>query len=840
MFMTLLAVFQVLLWRYTGQADFIVGVPISGRKLSELENLVGFFVSSLLMRAKFGPNKTFLDFLAETREIALGAYAHPDIPFERLLEEFQPARNVNFHPMFQVVFAFRKDFKNPLKATELTFTPMDVDTGTTKFDLALSVTDCSEELLATFTYDADLFDADSIRRVADSFETLIEAIVADPCTVTTKLQIVSEGEKTKLLEEWNHTTKDIVELDDISQLLQAQVDRSPDSVAVVYDEQSLTYGDLNRRANQLAHYLQQAGVGPEVRVALCLEKSLEMVIALIAILKAGAAYVPLDPSYPIERLKFIMEDAHVAAVLTQQSLAQTLGLCEPKLISLDSQWEIIAREGETKPSLQICKDNLAYVIYTSGSTGNPKGIAVTRDSLCNFVCHTCDVMELKSHDRVLQFASIGFDTAVEEIFPCLAGGATLVLRTEGMLDSVSSFLQKCCDWKISVLDLPTAFWHELVACVSSEELKMPNELRLVIIGGEKARLDRLAQWRRAVDYRVRLWNTYGPSEATVVATMWDDHKFDREINLFEEVPIGRPISNAQTYILDENLIPVPAGVCGEMYIAGSGLARGYLNRPELTAENFIPNPFGDQSGTRLYKTGDFARYRGNGEIEFLGRRDNQAKLRGHRIEIDEIEAVLTRNPNVRSTAVVLDGPNGEERLVAYVVSNQSCNLKAGELRSFMKSKLPNYMIPSAFVFLDSLPVNSSGKIDRRALPAPEQLGGESERAFVPPHTPIEHQLAEIWAEVLKLKEVCVDDNFFDLGGHSLLAMRVISRVLKRFEVKFPLRCLFEGPTVAEMSTVIGELQARNAAANDIDAILAELEGLAAAGAQVLPDKQFRS
>jgi amino acid adenylation domain-containing protein len=506
-------------------------------------------------------------------------------------------------------------------------------------------------------------------------------------------------------------------------------------------------------------------------------------------------------------LKLITKDAAVTVIVTQQRFAETLRGFGIHTVCLDSQWETISKELKCAPPSYVIEDNLAYILYTSGSTGIPKGVAVQRGSMCNFVFHTKAVMNLGTNDRILQFSSVAFDTAIEEIFPCLAAGATLVLRTAGMLDSVPEFVRKCREYRVSVLDLPTAFWHELVANLAAEEVTMPEEVRLVIIGGEKAMPARLAQWRRAVGHRVELLNTYGPAEATVVATMCNCTADGRSPKPSDEVPIGRPIANVQTYILSGDLLPVPVGVWGELHIAGAGLARGYLGRPDLTAVSFIPNPFSD-TGARLYKTGDLCRYKSDSEIEFWGRLDGQVKLRGQRVEPVEVEAALMQNKNVRDCAVATCGTDGDLRLVAYAVVEHERVLTAGDLRNFLRTRVPDYLIPSAFVFMESLPFNTHGKIDRAALPAPESF--ESNPAFVAPRSAIEHHLADIWAEVLKIEKVSIYDNFFALGGHSLRAMQVVARILKTLQVNIPLRWLFQAPTVAELSSLIEELRSGNA------------------------------
>jgi len=709
----------------------------------------------------------------------------------------------------------------------------------------------AQEWWATLEYNIDLFDAATISRMLGHFQTLLEGIVANPDERVSDLPLLTETERYQLLVGWNDTQRDYPKDRCVHELFEEQVERTPQATAVMFEEERLSYRELNRRANQLAHRLQALGVGPGVLAGICMERSVEMVVGLLGILKAGGAYVPVDPNYPMERLALVLNDAQTPVLLSQQHLAETFPRHGAEILCLDSEWETIAQESQENPVSEVITDKLAYVIYTSGSTGRPKGVQVAHRALVNFITSSCATFALEPSDRVLQFASISFDTAAEEIFPCLVRGATLVLRTDSMLDSVSAFLQKCRDWGVTVLDLPTVYWHELTAKLSSEHLAIPEQLRLVIIGGEKALPDKLAQWQQCVDGHVRLLNTYGPTEATVVATMWESNGTAQVDESLREVPIGRPIPNVQTYVLDKHLNPVPIGVPGELHIGGAGLARGYLNRPELTREKFIPHPFSKEPGERLYKTGDLARYRPDGNIEFLGRLDYQVKIRGFRVELGEIEAVLGQHPAVRGVAVMaredirkegwesenlkskIQNPKLDKCLVAYVVSNQQPCPMATELRSFLKEKLPDYMIPSAFVMLDALPLTPNGKTDRRALPAPDQTRPDLEGAFVAPRNPVEEVLAGIWVEVLGFDQVGIHDNFFEIGGHSLLATQVISRVRKSFHVELPLRSLFEKPTIEELAGVITQSQGKGAEQDDLARMLTELEALSDEEAQQL-------
>jgi aspartate racemase len=619
------------------------------------------------------------------------------------------------------------------------------------------------------------------------------------------LPLLTETEQHQLLVEWNNSKRHYPKDRCIHQLIEEQAARTPTATAVAFGEQRLSYKELDKRATQLARHLRALGVGREVLVGIYMERSLDLVVGLLGVLKAGAAYMPLEPNYPMERLKMVLEDSQTPVVLTQQRLVQSLPECAARILCLDSDWEIISQQSDEQLLSPVAPDNLAYVIYTSGSTGPPKGVQITHGALVNFASSASETFELGRSDRVLQFASISFDTAAEEIFPCLIRGATLVLRTDSMLDSISLFLRKCRDWGITVLDLPTAYWQELTEQLCSKQLLLPEQLRLVVIGGERAIPGRLAQWQKCSDTHVRLLNTYGPTEATVVATTWKLVGSAEDVTSMREVPIGHPIANVQTHVLDRYLNPVPIGVFGELHIGGAGLGRGYLNGPELTAEKFIPNPFSNEPGARLYKTGDLARYRPDGNIEFLGRVDSQAKIRGFRIELGEVEAALNQHRSVRETAVVVrEDELGNNKLVAYIVTDRGQAPTVSELRSFLKLKLPEYMVPSAFMFLDALPVTVNGKIDRRALPVPDHSMPELEGAFVAPRTSTEEILVRIWAKLLGLKQIGIRDNFFDLGGHSLLAVRLFAEIEKEFNKYIPLSTLFQSATIEHLASVISQ------------------------------------
>ncbi len=805
LFMTLLAAMQTLLWRYTGEEDIVVGTDVAGRTAAETKKLIGLFANHLALRTDLSNDPTFRELLGRVREVTLAAYEHQDMPFEKLIDELQPERNLSYTPLFQVLFTLQDVQAAAVKISGLKTNDFACDSAVVAhFDLAVKVIEEAEELTCVFEYNTNLFDPTTIARMLRHFRALAEAAIANPDQQLSTLPMLTETERDQLLVEWNDTKSDYPQEQCIHELFEAQAERTPEAIAIVFEKEQLTYRELNSRANQLAHYLRKRGVGVEVPVGICMHRSTEMVIGLLGILKAGAAYVPLDPLYPPERLRFMLEDAAVAVLLTQQHLVKTLPEHQAELVCVDADWEMIAAESTEQMSSGARAENLAYVIYTSGSTGRPKGVLIEHRSLVNHSLAIAQHYQLSSDDRILQFASLSFDVAAEELYPTWLSGATVVMQPDQGAASLRDFLRLVEQEKITVVNVPTPYWHEWVGELSASGGTLPPTLRLVVVGTDKALVERLATWQKVVGGRVRWINAYGPTEATITATTYEAERL-REGESFDVVPIGRPLANKKIYILDRHLQPVPVGVAGELHIGGVGLARGYLNRPELTIERFIPDPFGTESGARLYKTGDMARYLSDGNIEFLGRIDHQVKIRGFRIELGEIEAALGQYSAVRGAVVVAreDTP-GEKRLVAYVVGNEGQPTSVGELRSFLKEKLPGYMVPSAFVLLDELPLTPSGKVDRRALPAPEQGRAEQNGAFVAPRNELEMQLTKMWEKVLSVQPVGVTDNFFDLGGHSLLAVRLFAQIEKMFGKNLPLATLFQAPTVEQLTPIVRE------------------------------------
>ncbi|HYP28243.1 MAG TPA: amino acid adenylation domain-containing protein [Blastocatellia bacterium] len=809
LFMTLLAAFQSLLHRYTGQEDILVGTPIANRNRPELERLIGLFINNLIIRADLSGNPSFKELLARVRKVALEAYAHQDLPFEKLVEQLQPERNLSHTPLFQVLFALQNSPAATLELPGLSTTLMEIHNGTAKFDLALLMEEKGGGLQGLLEYNTGLFREETIQRMIGHFRVLLEGVLASPDTPVSQLPLLTGAERGDLLTRWSQGPEGLPESDCIHRLFEQAAARAPGSVAVFHEGEQLSYGELNAKANRLAHYLRELGVGPDILVGLCMDRSVEMIVGMLGILKAGGAYVPVDPMYPADRIAFMLDDARAPVIVTRESLSASLPQGRARLVCLDSQAEMISERRADNPAVDLSPDNLAYVIYTSGSTGRPKGTMIQHGSLVNYTRTAIEKYGVEPEDRVLQFCSISFDISVEEIFPCLARGAALVLRSDSMLSSAPIFLEKCRQWGLTMLSLPTAYWHELTAGLGEGSPPLPPALRMVIIAGERAMPERVRSWLMHVDERPRLINTYGLTESTVVSTMCELTR--ASVDVTREVPIGLPIRSTQVYILDKHLEPTPIGVPGELYIGGLLLARGYFNRPEVTAERFLPDPYSPGPGARLYRTGDLARFLDDGNIEFMGRADHQVKIRGFRIELGEVETAMAQHPSVRECVVVArEETPGHKRLVAYVVSKQE-EVNFGELRGFLHDRLPEYMVPSAFVPMDALPLSPNGKIDRGALPAPEsnrpQLGVE----YTAPRDEIEGSIAAIWQEVLKVEKVGAHDNFFDLGGHSLLMVQAQTRLSSALKRDISMMEMFQYSTVSSLASYLknagGESQA---------------------------------
>ena len=793
-FMTVFAAFAVLLQRYSGQDEVIIGVPIASREPKELEGLIGFFINSLVLRADLAGDPSFRTLLARVRELALEAYAHQELPFEKLVEELQPERDLSRNPLFQVSFQL---FSAPEKMHAEQVPTIAVNRGSAIFDLAVNLWEGADEIGGQLEYSSDLFEASTIARLAGHFRTLLKNASTNPEAKLSELYMLTDGEQHQILFEWNETAVGVPQFC-VHQLFEQRASENPGALAVTAHNEAITYGELNERANRLAHSLHALGVGHETLVCVCLERRISMVVALLAVLKSGGAYVPLDPSYPSDRLGLMLEDSGAKVVLSDRASAGRLPAGNAALLLLDDEGVF----NDSPPSNAIAEygvslDDICYVIYTSGSTGRPKGVAVPHRGLTNLVAWHRRAFTVSPADRASQVASPGFDACGWELWPYLTTGASVHIVADNVRASPPDLLRVLREKKITIAFLPTP----VAQMVFDDSGCAGLRLRYLLVGGDK--LTRVPA--PGSDFVVV--NNYGPTECSVVATSC-------EIGAGQDLPpsIGRPIDNTQVYVLDRYLNPVPIGVAGELYIGGQGLARGYHNSPALTAENFIANPIPGAVGSRLYKSGDLVRYRKDGTLEYLGRTDHQIKIRGFRVELGEIEAVLTGHKDVSDAVVTVVSSAGESgHLVAYVSPKQSLALNSNgvadsslqqlttSLRIRLRAQLPEYMVPTDIVILRQLPQTSNGKVDRRALPSPELARGENDQAYAAPRTPLEEVLAGIWAEVLDLDHVGIDDNFFKIGGHSLLAVRTISRVRDRLKVEVPLQTLFRCPTPAQFA-----------------------------------------
>jgi amino acid adenylation domain-containing protein len=795
MYMTLLAAWKLLLSRYSSQSDILVGTPIANRTRREVESLIGFFVNTLVLRTDLSGDPTFLELLDRVRETCLGAYAHQDLPLEHLVDALQPDRDTSHHPLFQVMFMLQSETRIPAALPGLTFSAADSSAGVSKFDLSLQFAPSGESLQAVIEYSTELFEASTIERMLDHLFSLLQAIASDPGRRLSALSILSDAERHQLLAEFNATAAEYPDDQLIHQLFEKQVVAHPQATALVYENETMSYGELNGRANQLAHHLLKLGIRPDDRVAICIERGPAMMVAMLGILKAGGAYVPLDPNYPADRLAYMLTDSAPAAVVTQAAIESSLPHNVP-LVVLDRAGSGLEQQPETNPDaekLGLTPHHLAYVIYTSGSTGLPKGAMNHHRGLCNLATALSKLLECGVESRVLQFASFSFDSSIADIAMAWCSGASLHLASRAALMPGEPLVKLLQSRRITHVTLPPSALAAIDDDVDLHGITM-------VLAGEALPPALARKWGG----RLRLFNGYGPTEAAVCATMYRCSP-----DAGSSVPIGPPIANVQIYILDAGRQPVPVGVAGEIFIGGVGVGRGYLNRPELTAGRFIANPFSADPDSRLYKTGDLARWLPDGNIEYIGRNDFQVKIRGFRVELGEIEARLLACEGVREAVVIAreDVP-GDKRLVAYLVSEDGSELDAASLRAQLSTVLADFMVPAAFVTLPAFPLNANGKLERRALPAPT-LSSVVTRAYEAPRTAVETVLAGIWSELLGVDKLGIHDNFFELGGHSLLATQVVSRIRETFQLELPVRALFEAPTVAGLAEEMRKLYAHD-------------------------------
>ncbi|MCC3482362.1 MAG: amino acid adenylation domain-containing protein [Microcoleus sp. PH2017_12_PCY_D_A] len=786
----------------------IVGSPFVSRVNSEN------FVNAVPLRTDMSGNPTFPEFLGRVRKVVLLAQAYQDVPYCLLVDQFCPEIDLSYSPLFQVTFVFEENIPfQTIDLSKLTASPWVIENNEGKFDLTLFLKPTSEGLEGSWSYSTDLFDAETIERMNEHFQILLAGIVADAQQPISALLLLPDKEKNLLLVEWNQTQIDESQELCLHQLIAQQAEATPEKIAVSFEGQTLTYQELHQRSNQLAHYLQKKGVKPDDLVGICVDRSLEMVVGLLGVLKAGGAYVPIDPNYPDDRVEYTIENSEAKLLLTQQQLVKNLptkAAKEALVICLDADWSLIAQESQETPIASVTPENMAYVIYTSGSTGKPKGVQVLHRGAVNFLRSMQEQPGISAADILLSVTTLSFDIAVLELFlPLIVGAQVVILSREAAMDG-RKLLKTIAQLGITILQATPATWRLLLE--SGWEGQSPMKM---LSGGEAMPKELAAQ---LLTKGTELWNMYGPTETTVWSTVYQVKDAEQRIL------IGKPIANTDIYILDPLLQPVPIGVAGELHIGGSGLARGYLQRPDLTTERFIPNPFRETE--RIYKTGDLARYLPDGNIECLGRLDFQVKIRGFRIELGEIESVLVKHPKVQQAVVIVreDFP-GDKRLVGYIVALNNQNPTIQELRSLLKEYVPEYMVPSIFVFLEALPLTPNGKVDRKALPVPEQsreakavepatpkpvdssktttqAKQEKPRELAAPQDDLEVQLIKIWEKVLHTSPISVTDNFFELGGHSLLAISLIREIEETYKQELSLAILFQSPTIQQLANTL--------------------------------------
>jgi amino acid adenylation domain-containing protein len=791
----LLTTFLVLLYRYTGTTDLTIGTAMAGRwGTPRFQETIGYFSNMLPLRVPMQGELEFETLLERVHQLVSEVQAHQDLPYQELVKQHKSSCG----DLFSVTFTWQKQRWMTQKIEGLKLEPYLLEhQGGATFDLDLQVVEAGDRLQVVWQYNANRFEEDMITRMAQQFETLLEHVIQSPQAQICCLAILPEKEQRQLLVEWNATAQSFPQ-NCVHELIATQAAKTPDAIAIEFNSEHLTYRELEQRSNQLAHYLQTQGVRSESLVGICMARSIEFIIGILAILKAGGAFVPLDPTYPKERLALLISDAQVAVLLTQQHRIAEINA--PVIDIALEQDKIQAFSSEAFPST-VKGNNLAYVIYTSGSTGRPKGVMIEHQSLINHNLAVIQEYELQQGDRVLQASALSFDIAIEEIFPTLICGARLVLRSPECLMSSQQFLKFVEAHQITVLNLPTALWHQIVQDLAELNLTLAVAVRLVIVGGEKVSRTAYLTWRERVGQFPRWLNTYGPTEATVITTLYDPVRSGFAQG---ELPIGSAIANTQTYVLDAHLQPVPIGVTGELWIGGAGVARGYLRRLEQTSEKFIEHQFPGLPPTRLYRTGDLVRYRPDGKLEYLGRNDSQIKIRGFRIELGEIEFRLNQHPAVKSAIVLAEN----QQLIAYVIA-QDPTVEPVELQQFLKQALPSYMIPSAWVELAAFPLTANGKVDRNALisivPSTRSLSRTDSLAL--PETELEQQLVQIWQEGLNVQSIGLDDDFFELGGHSLLMLRLVSKIEQILGKPIQVATLYQWRTIRQLAQVLEDEQA---------------------------------
>jgi amino acid adenylation domain-containing protein len=802
LFMTLLAAFKILLHRYTGQDDIVVGTPTTGRSHNDLAPIVGYFVNPLPLRSDLTGAPRFSELLQQVRKTVVEAINHQDYPLALLVEKLQPKRDTSRTPLFQVMFILQRahllneaglssfaigNEANELHLEGLSMQAVPLEEHGAPFELTLMLAETDNGLAASLTYNSELFDAATIERILAQFNQLLVSIVDQPTASIASLSMLPEVEAQQILQRFNDTHWPFPENECAHELIERRAQELPSHPAVIFEGQTLTCQELNQRANQFAHRLRERGVGPDVMVGICVERSLEMIVCLLAVLKAGGAYLPMDPDYPAERLAFMVADSQAPIIITQEKFAEKFNGQSARLFQIDREAEQIAQQPIQNPASGVAPENLAYVIYTSGSTGRPKGTLLPHRGLVNFASAHFPALGMNHLDKMLQFASFSFDASVSEIFTALFAGATLVLARRETILSSPQLIELLQTEKVTAAILPPSMLSVLPAA------GLPD-LRIIISAGENCTAEIVEKWAPGR----RFFNGYGPTEATVGPTLHQVRKITGKI------PIGQPLSNIRTYLLDAYLNPVPLGVPGELHLGGVCVARGYHQRPEMTAEKFIPDPFSPEPGARLYKTGDLARYLPDGVLEFLGRIDHQVKVRGFRIEVSEIETVLANHNQIKDVLVLARADkSGLNRLVAYWVPQNGAPVEPGELRQYLQERLPEYMVPSLFIALEKFPLSPNGKVDRKALPEPAD-GFARQATFVKPGNELEQKLAEIWQEVLGLEKVGVHDNFFEIGGHSLAMVKVHAALCEYLQKEISVVEMFKYPTIQSLGRFLNE------------------------------------
>jgi amino acid adenylation domain-containing protein len=826
MFMTLLAAFMVLLHKYTGYNMVAVGAPIANRNRAEIEGLIGFFTNTLVLSGDMSGDPSFTRLLKRIREVTLGAYAHADMPFERLVEELNPERHLNINPLIQVMFILQKatnvfqvvEGGEPAQGKNLE----DISAAA-KFDLTLYMEETAEGLIGGIEYAIELFDRSAIRQTIKHFRTLLEAIASAPGKRISQLDILSREERRQLIHTWNPPPGAASTDWSIQSKFEGQAERTPAQAAMIDDERSFSYKELNQKVNRLSWHLLLRGVGPETCVGVFMHRGGDMLLSMLSILKAGGVYLPLDPSLPQERLALMLEDSKVHTLLTHERLLSSLPETEAQIICLDVEADSIEQASVNNPPITVSPDNSAYIIYTSGSTGRPKGVVLPHRTLTGLISWQVESFNALPQARTLQYAPTIFDVSLQETLITWCSGGTLVCISEEDRTDFVRLLRILDEQAIERIFVPYVALQQMAETAVAAKNELSLALREVIALGERLKITPAIREFFSQMGGCRLLNQYGPSESHVVS----EYCMEGPPTEWEPLPpIGRPGTGARFYVLDSLNNLVPVGAPGELHIGGDILSRGYLHRTDMTAEKFLPDPFTEQPGKRMYSTGDLVRYRSDGNLEFLGRIDQQLKIRGYRVEPGEIESHLIKHAAVAEALVVgRELASGERQLVAYIVPASATELTVAQLRDFLRQQLPDYMIPSHFILLDSLPLTSTGKVDRLHLPEPDYSWARMEGGFVAPQGSLEQEIAEIWSEVLGIQSIGVHDNFFDLGGHSLLATQLTSRLRKRLSVDIPLRSLFESPTIASLALAIVQAKASQSNAEMMQALLDDLERL---------------